>query len=275
MRQRIVTASVFVLVVLAGIFLGKWPFVLLFGIILFFCLHEYYTMVAPKDIWKDLWRKYSGITWGLVPYSAAILLAHGTGLEGRQLAAAILLYLTALLAWTFIPELYVKRSERFSQAALSLTGLIYIALPFGCLPLLAIPEGLYQPAQVLGILLLVWANDTGAYLSGIRWGRRPLLPTISPKKTWEGFVGGAVLTVLAGRGLAELIPEWRIQDGLIIAVLVAIWGPLGDLVESMLKREFEFKDSGQLLPGHGGVLDRFDAFLFALPPITLYWLAIR
>lgn len=275
LRQRVITGTYFVLIILLGTLAGKWPFILLFGLILFACLWEYYTLVAPKDIWKDLWRKYSGIIWGLIPYTLGIFLAHGTQLPGKQLALLILLYMTALLAWFFIPELFVRRSERFSQAALGLTGLIYVALPFGCLPLITIANGEYSFYQVLAILVLVWANDTGAYLTGMRWGKRLLLPQISPKKTWEGWMGGMVLTMLTGRLIAHFLDSWSVMDGLVIAALVSVWGPLGDLVESMLKREFEVKDSGQLLPGHGGVLDRFDAFLFALPPVALYWLVIR
>lgn len=275
LRQRVITSVLFVLVILLGTLTGKWPFILLFGIILLVCLREYYTLVAPKDIWKDLWRKYSGIVWGMIPYVAALYLAHGVTMPGKQLALFLLLYMTALLAWFFIPELFVRRSERFSQAALGLTGLIYIALPFGCLPMITIVDGDYSYHQVLAILFLVWANDSGAYLSGMRWGKRLLLPQISPKKTWEGWVGGMLVTLLTGRLIAYLLDTWTVKDGLIIAILVSIWGPLGDLVESMLKREFEVKDSGHLLPGHGGILDRFDAFLFALPPVALYWIALR
>lgn len=273
--QRLTTAIFFVTITLAGIFAGEWPFIGLFGTVLFLCLREYYVMVAPREIWKDLWRRYSGILWGMLPFIGALAMVHGWVIPDRMLPVAMLLYITTLLAWFFIPELFVQRSERFSQAALSLTGLIYVALPFACLPLVAYVDGIYIPLQVFGILLLVWSNDTGAYLAGMRFGKHLLLPAISPKKTWEGWAGGTALTLLTGWLLSRWIDIWSLQDGLVIAGLVAIWGPLGDLVESMLKREFEVKDSGKLLPGHGGVLDRFDAFLFALPPIALYWNAIR
>ncbi|MBP6184513.1 MAG: phosphatidate cytidylyltransferase [Saprospiraceae bacterium] len=275
MLQRITTAIAFALIMLIGIFAGKWPFIALFGLVLFLCLWEYYTMVAPKDIWKDRWRRYSGITWGLIPFVWGLAMAHGMMFSSKILPVGILIYATTLLGWFFIPELFVKRSQRFSQAALGITGLIYIALPFGCLPLLSFNDGAYQPMQVFGLLLLVWANDSGAYLTGVRWGKHLLLPEISPKKTWEGWAGGTFLTLLTGYFLTFWIPAWTTQDGLIIALLVALWGPVGDLVESMLKREFEVKDSGKILPGHGGLLDRFDAFLFALPPVALYWFAIR
>ncbi|MBK7342960.1 MAG: phosphatidate cytidylyltransferase [Saprospiraceae bacterium] len=181
LRQRVITSVLFVLVILLGTLTGKWPFILLFGLILLLCLWEYYTLVAPKDIWKDLWRKYSGIIWGTIPYIAALYLAHGVAVPGKQLGLFLLLYMTALLGWFFSPELFVRRSERFSQAALGLTGLIYIALPFGCLPLVTIVNGEYSYYQVLAILFMVWSNDSGAYLSGMRWGKRLLLPQISPK----------------------------------------------------------------------------------------------
>lgn len=275
MYQRLRTAFFFVIATIVCIFIGKWGFTIYFSLILLFCLWEYYTLVAPKDVWKDRWRKYSGIVWGVIPFAWSMCMVHGMVWPSRQLALGLLIYLTALLAWFFVPELFVRRSQRFSQAALGLTGLIYIALPFGCLPLISFYQGEYVPLHLFGILLLVWANDSGAYLAGIRWGKSLLLPLISPRKTWEGWVGGTAVTIFVGWLLSKWIPLWTLQDGIAIATLVAIWGPMGDLVESMLKREFEVKDSGRILPGHGGVLDRFDAFVFTLPPIALYWLALR
>ncbi len=275
MLQRLKTALVFALIVILGIFSGEWGFIALFSAVLVLGLFEYFQMVAPRDQWKDRWRRYSGILWGLVPFGISLYLIHGGQLSGKKLALNILLYLTTLLGWFFVPELFSRRTQRFSQVALGLTGLIYVALPMGCLPLLAYWEGTYQPWQVFSVLLLVWANDTGAYISGIRWGKRFMLPEISPKKTWEGWAGGFLLTLVTGGLLSSGLASWTLKDGLITGVLVAVWGPFGDLVESMLKREFAVKDSGKLLPGHGGVLDRFDAFLFALPPVVLYWYALR
>lgn len=123
--------------------------------------------------------------------------------------------------------------------------------------------------------MLTWLSDTGAYIAGSTMGRTPLFPRISPKKTWEGFVGGAVLVLVSSQILAELMPILRHREWLVIGMLVAVFGSLGDLVESMLKRSLNVKDSGDLLPGHGGILDRFDAFIFLLPFVSAYLIFVR
>ncbi|MDX1911562.1 MAG: phosphatidate cytidylyltransferase, partial [Saprospiraceae bacterium] len=131
---------------------------------------------------------------------------------------------------------------------------------------------IYYPNRVLGLLLLVWINDVGAYLLGSRWGSTKLLERISPKKTWEGTIGGALFAVAGGYALSYFIPDYSTRQWLALGLCAALGSNLGDLVESMLKRSVGVKDSGTILPGHGGFLDRFDAFIFTVP---LYWLALR
>ncbi|MEO0775984.1 MAG: phosphatidate cytidylyltransferase, partial [Bacteroidota bacterium] len=128
---------------------------------------------------------------------------------------------------------------------------------------------------VFGLLLLTWSNDTAAYLVGSRIGKTPLFPRISPKKTWEGSLGGVVITFLIAFLISQWFREHSTKQWLVLAGIVAIFGSTGDLVESMLKRSENIKDSGNLLPGHGGVLDRFDAFIFLLPFATAYLLLIK
>jgi phosphatidate cytidylyltransferase len=125
------------------------------------------------------------------------------------------------------------------------------------------------------LLLLTWMNDTGAYLVGSNFGRRMLFPRISPKKTWEGTIGGVVITFITAASFCAFSGELRLFDWMVLAAFVSVFGTLGDLVESMLKRSVGVKDSGNLLPGHGGVLDRFDAFIFVLPFAAAYLLSIR
>ena len=129
--------------------------------------------------------------------------------------------------------------------------------------------------DIFGVLLLIWSNDTGAYLVGSQLGRHKLMPRISPKKTWEGFVGGVIIAQLIGWAISTYIKDFSLQDWLIIAGITSVFGTMGDLVESMLKRSFDVKDSGSLLPGHGGFLDRFDAFIFLLPFVAAYMLWAR
>ena len=122
---------------------------------------------------------------------------------------------------------------------------------------------------------MTWANDVGAYFVGSKFGKTKLFPRISPKKTWEGSFGGVMMTFLTGWLLSLYIIELNLKDWLILALIVSIFGSIGDLVESMLKRSVGVKDSGTILPGHGGFLDRFDAFIFLLPFAACYLLWLR
>lgn len=154
-----------------------------------------------------------------------------------------------------------------------LIGFVYITWPFILLSIIAFynEEGLFQPLHVLGIFLLIWCNDVFAYFIGKRFGKTPLASKISPKKTVEGFMGGLVGSLVMGAVLVFAMPDlsWH---WLALGLIVGIVGPLGDLLESVLKRKAGLKDSGRILPGHGGVLDRFDAFLLSAPFVFLYLL---
>ncbi len=188
------------------------------------------------------------------------------------------------LFWCFIPalfllfviELYRKKENPFANIAWALTGIVYIAVPFALLayiPVQAATHGylVYHPMLLLSVILMVWVNDVGAYLFGVTLGRHRLFERISPKKSWEGFFGGVIFTVGTGVLLAYWLDAplayWG-GAGLVIAVA----GVLGDLVESMLKRSVELKDSGNLIPGHGGLLDRFDALILATPFVFIYFI---
>jgi phosphatidate cytidylyltransferase len=143
--------------------------------------------------------------------------------------------------------------------------LCYIALPFGLIPHL-LQDG---PHCFIGFMLLLWTNDTGAYLVGRAIGRTPLMPTVSPKKTVEGLLGGIALAVLVAWGLALYRHELTLLQWLVCALVVAVMSTLGDLLESAFKRAAGVKDSGRVLPGHGGILDRFDGFLLAAPAMLV------
>lgn len=177
------------------------------------------------------------------------------------------LSLTAFVLMVRIIDLLVRGwEEPFGQVSALLFLHGYVALPLALLPHLA--DG--GPQMMMGVFLLVWINDTGAYFTGRALGRHKLLPKVSPNKTVEGFLGGVLLTVGLGWLLAQ---EWRFlerNEWLLLAFLVAAVSTLGDLLESALKRARGVKDSGALLPGHGGVLDRLDGLLLAIPVYTLY-----
>ena len=199
--------------------------------------------------------------------AGAAYLAVALGAVLRSWSPLYALSLGLLLLLVRITDLLVRgTAEPFRQVGGLLFMIGYVALPLGLLPHLA-RQG---TGVMLGVFLLVWVNDTGAYFTG-RWlGRRKLLPRVSPNKTVEGLLGGVLLTLLAGWLVAGV---WNFQgrnDWLSVALLVAVSSTLGDLLESALKRARGVKDSGTLLPGHGGVLDRFDGLLLAIPVYTLF-----
>ena len=187
-------------------------------------------------------------------------------------AAAVLFLLPILL---IMREMFWWPREKqpfspFPNVGVALLGLFYVTLPMSGLNVLAFTaDHGYDYRRIFGLLFMVWAADTGAYAAGKTFGKHKLAPSISPGKTWEGWVGGALLTLAVGWALGYLIPEMPLVTRLVAALVVAIFGVLGDLAESMLKRSVGVKDSGRIMPGHGGLLDRFDAFLFVVPVLVV------
>lgn len=177
-----------------------------------------------------------------------------------------------LLTTTFFIKLFKKLDDRpFSNLGYTFLGIIYVAVPFALIVELIIEEFTYKPELLTGLLVILWVNDSGAYFAGRALGKRKLFERISPKKTWEGFVGGAIFSVLAALCMGYLFPDLAIIHWLVIAFIIVITGTLGDLVESLFKRSISIKDSGSMIPGHGGFLDRFDGLLLSVPFIVTYF----
>jgi phosphatidate cytidylyltransferase len=274
MIQRTITGIVFGAVMLGGVFGGMYTFFGLFTLVTAGCLWEFTGLVFKNDP-SDRLRRLAGTGWGVLVY----LLIGGSGLGLLDGAFSFYgLILAVLTAPVFLAlELFLHPEKPFERAGYYLTGLLYISLPFSLLTYLSMPAGEffstgdYDPLRVFGLLLLIWSNDSWAYIFGSRFGRHKLYERISPGKTWEGFIGGGIFALLTAWGLSFLIPSFTPAQWLKLAAAAVIFGTIGDLVESMLKRSLQIKDSGTLLPGHGGLLDRFDAFVFAIP---FYWLVL-
>ncbi len=165
-------------------------------------------------------------------------------------------------------ELFSSDADPLRRLAVIWWGVAYIAVPFAMMMHLAtMPDG---QRLLPGFFLLTWMNDSGAYLIGITFGKHRLMPRISPLKSWEGFWGGAVCALLLSLLLSHWLKTLPLSGWLITAVLVVVFGVFGDLFESMLKRYLGLKDSGHFMPGHGGMLDRFDAVLVSFPMVWLY-----
>lgn len=184
-------------------------------------------------------------------------------------------YLVFLL-YHYIKELYSKHDNPIANLGVIMLSQLYIVLPLSLINVLAFtPFECFSDkadffALPLSIYIFIWINDTGAYLSGVTLGRHKLFPRISPKKSWEGAIGGALLTVASALGVAHFFPFLNVWQWMGMALVVVVFGTFGDLTESMMKRHLAIKDSGHLLPGHGGILDRLDSMLFAIPAVVVY-----
>ena len=254
--RRSLTAALFGAVVIGCILAGPIPFGLLFLVVAFLCLWEFFHLVSLEFSWPEA----AGIALGLLPFLWQGL-GHFFSLPWHPDLLVWLLLFSLLSAALLI----VHPQKLFPLSAWWALGTVYIGLPFFFLLKIAFIGGEYHFGPVFGLLLLTWANDTGAYLVGSRIGKRKLFASVSPKKTWEGTLGGIAFAVLAGWGIYAIGWFDTLQDGLALGLIVGVFGTIGDLVESALKRHFQVKDTGTLLPGHGGVLDRFDSFIFLLP----------
>lgn len=273
--QRISTAIIFVLIMLGGLYGGQYTFVILFALITGLCLWEFFSITLETNHKRDRIRKIIGLCFGLTPFLLISLLKLEVISSPQELILSAYILCFPLIFLSFVYELFTASKQPFTNIAYMILGLVYIGVPFVMLDFIAFDGEHFRANTVFGLLLLTWINDTGAYLIGSKIGKTPLFPRISPNKTWEGSIGGVTVTILLGAGLGYIFPEQRMIDWIMLAIIVAIFGSLGDLVESMLKRSYKVKDSGNIMPGHGGILDRFDAFIFVIPFATAYLLWIK
>ncbi|MEL7119923.1 MAG: phosphatidate cytidylyltransferase [Bacteroidota bacterium] len=270
LKSRVVTAVFFVLAMLIGVITNAYTYIILFGIINILCLWEFLTLLLPKKGWKSVLRLVIGISLGTLPFVMVGLLY--TNFLGVQVIKFfdIVIFVLPLIFLLFLFELYSGDDHPFKLTSYIVLAVFYIGLPFSLLIPLAYPYQVFKFDICLGLILYVWTNDTAAYFIGSRLGRTPLLPRISPKKTWEGTLGAAAIVLLISIPMSYLFPILSFTNWMVIAFIVPIAGTLGDLVESMFKRSIQIKDTGSILPGHGGFMDRFDGFIFTIPFVTVY-----
>jgi phosphatidate cytidylyltransferase len=169
-----------------------------------------------------------------------------------------------------IVELFRKKEHPFINLAFTYFGILFIIIPFCFFTALAFIGNTFSFHFPLAFMLMLWANDTGAYLCGVNFGKHKLFERHSPKKTWEGFIGGLLTCLVAACIISTRFADLPLLEWAGFSLIVAVAGTFGDLFESMLKRSIAIKDSGSILPGHGGLLDRFDGLLFAAPLVFIY-----
>ena len=224
---------------------------------------------------RDQVRRLIGLALGMIPFIMVTAVNLDWLVSPERILILLLLLMFPIIFLGLIYELYSASERPFVNVALIILGMVYIGIPFSLVEVLAFDGNQFQGKVIFSLLLLTWANDTGAYLVGSQLGKTPLFPRISPNKTWEGNLGGLIITLLISVVLHQIYGMMSLDRWIGLGLVVSVFGSFGDLVESMLKRSYGVKDSGQLLPGHGGILDRFDAFIFVIPFATTYLLLIR
>lgn len=259
--QRTISGVVFVALLVGSILWNGWSFGALFAVVTAMAVHEFHKLTNGQHEVNVCTA--CAIIGGLLLFVTSHAVA-----SGLLPASAFLAYGTFLMA-VLIAELYRKQANPIHNWAYFLLGQTMVALPFSLLNfILFTPD--YRPLILLAVFVTIWVNDTGAYLTGMTFGRHRLFERISPKKSWEGFIGGVVFAGLAGYVFSRFIPDLNVWQWLVFAELIVAAGTLGDLTESLLKRTLGVKDSGNTIPGHGGLLDRFDSMLLAAPVILVY-----
>ena len=270
--RRTLTGAWIVIFVLGGFWLHPVSFFLTGLIILIGTQYEYYLMIRNTGIRPQL---VPGILTGITAYVLSTLIA------AEMIPKNSLLVLIPMMLIIMVAELYRKQEKPFDSLAHTFFSVLYTAIPFSMFPFSAFSRTglnsllphvsmIFSPGIIIGFFILIWANDTGAYLTGISFGRHRLMERISPKKTWEGFIGGIIIASLVAWFLSGWLGVVDKIHWIIISVIVSIAGTYGDLVESMLKRSIGVKDSGTIMPGHGGFLDRFDSAIISFPLVYLF-----
>lgn len=292
--QRIITGAVFLIVLIGGIVWSMWSFVILFFAISMLGLSEFYTLckvggTAPNRI--------IGLLLGFFGFAWMFIVAYEDPLRKIDnvfhVLAALLPFLVFLGCFLLFPfELFRQKEKPFVNIALTLLGPFYIVVPFALWIIVTMSYGIPSPITMftegnlhypdypynwhplLGFFFILWTSDTMAYVCGRLFGKHKLFERISPKKTWEGYIGGMLFSFGIAYVVSIFYKEISWPHWMVVAFLVTVFGTLGDLTESMFKRSIGVKDSGNILPGHGGILDRFDAVLLASPFVCLYLLYV-
>ncbi len=266
LKTRVISAFIFLIVILGGIFGGPETFGAVVILISVLLLWEFFGIVIPADAQS---KKHLIILWtiaAILPVIWAFIKEYqgeSFNLSGFAPTALILIYIPLLF------ELFSRSADPFANVGSLFLGFFYISIPMALLLDIAFVPA-YDPYLILGLFLITWVNDIGAYFVGSLMGKRPLAPAISPNKTWEGSIGGWSMTILMSLLYFHLFlgKDWEFT--IILAFIGGVFGSLGDLVESKLKRSAGIKDTGQIMPGHGGILDRLDAFIFFMPFVYLF-----
>ncbi|MBX2900184.1 MAG: phosphatidate cytidylyltransferase [Cyclobacteriaceae bacterium] len=265
---RLLTAIAGAAAIVFSIMFSEWTYFIVFFAICLLSLIEFYKLSGLDGM---LPQKTFGTISGLLIFCLSFFIERG------DISYRYYFLIFPVVSCVYMIKLYKKFERKpFTNIAYNVLGIFYVAVPFALLNIATFENHQYDYQIIFGSLFILWASDTGAYFAGSLFGKRKLFERISPKKSWEGFAGGAVLAFAFAYGLPYFFsaighePTIRSWQWLVIGVIIIVGGTFGDLVESLLKRSIEIKDSGTSLPGHGGFLDRFDGLLISAPFIVAF-----
>ena len=270
--QRTITGILFVVILVGCILLTPISFGILFALISALSVYEF-GQLMDKSKQVAINKKITSLAGA---YLFLAVMAFCTGATDAQVFLPYLL----LLLYLMITELYLKKENPLGNWAFTMLSQLYIALPFALLNILAFHNDVasssvsYNPVLPLSVFVFIWLSDTGAYCVGSLIGKHRLFERISPKKSWEGSIGGGVFSIASSLVFAHYFPFLHLAEWMGLAFTVVVFGTWGDLTESLMKRQLGIKDSGNILPGHGGMLDRFDSALMAIPAAVIYLCAV-
>lgn len=268
--KRTFTGIAFVAILIGCIWFHAYSFYILFLLITIFASNEFYEIVERNG--NIQLNKIGAIIASASLFTAGFCTVYfPLQLVYTSLPANLYFYIYGIIiAGLLICELYRKKENPLHNWAYLILGQVFVALPFTLLNFIVFPWGTFDPIFLLALFVIIWTNDTGAYIVGISFGKHRLFERISPKKSWEGFFGGTFFALILAFFMPFITGEMDIVRWLGFALIVVIFGTWGDLIESLTKRTVDIKDSGNILPGHGGLLDRFDSLLLAAPLIFIY-----
>ncbi len=262
-----ITALIGAFVLIFCVVYSQWSYFAVFLFVTVVAQFEFYKLIEANGIVP---LKYLGTTSGALIYILSFLV------ESNVLHSNWYYCIFPVVSLIYFIKLYKRDEENpFTNIGFTFLGILYIAVPFALLNIIAFSNGEYSYQFIVGPLFLLWASDTGAYFAGVNFGKTKLFERVSPKKSWEGSMGGAITSVLMAYVLSMYFLDMMLWQWMVVAGIIIIAGTYGDLVESLFKRSMEIKDSGTKLPGHGGFLDRFDGLLLSVPFIIIFFKLLK
>ncbi len=268
------TGLIYVAVIILALTMNNWVFLAMCLLLSISGVYEFYALCNAEIKQKKITLAVDliGAVIMIISFFTAML-DQFSYIHKEVFILPYLLYIIIRM----IMQLYTKETSPLNNLAYSILGQVYVALPFGLMSLLYFDYA--TPQLLLVMFIMIWLNDTGAYLVGCTIGKHKMFPRISPKKSWEGFFGGVLFAiggaVVAKSCFPEVYPQLNLAQMVGLAIVVTMCATLGDLIESLIKRTLGVKDSGKMLPGHGGMLDRIDSLLLVVPGVLCFMMFLK